>query len=410
MLNKLKNSDYKLWLCVALWILFILAVLYFIIFYDFQKPEDQDTVIQSRETLSQFSNKLTIEKTGSLLPDSEVEILSDTNGKVARLNFSEWDYVKKWWILMQIYGSSSQYADLMDDAKAEITDLQLEYETSQINYNESISAYTQQIQDLEDQIKQLELEISAAILQWDIEQQAFLELQINKLEKQITNLQLQYEIAVQNNNSNKNNIEWQIQSARNRYDTYYTQSNQLTPRATINWTISKIFVQVWDAVHDGDPLLTITSVNEVPTLSVELSFDEYKLTESLSSVYVRISNWDKYEWVISSRSQTTNENWLYEILIEVVENIMDEEWNPESTSKFLQEWQTYTVELPIISEWIWLPNRCLSKIWLSECTILIREWDVAYDKTMNIISKWNDWTLVDNFIVSDIDQVLCDVD
>lgn len=412
MLDKLKKSDYKLSLFVAIWIVFLLAILYIIIFVDFSKPEISTEPIEpilSRENVSELSNELIIKKEALLLPDSEVEILSDTNGKISNIKFSVWDYVKKWQILMQIYSTSNQYNNLMNDAKTEMSNLQLEYEMSQLDYNESMSNYTQEIENLENQIGQLEWEIANAILKWDIEKQGFLELEITKIEKQITNLQLQYEIAAQNNNSKKREIEWQLQWARNRYETYYTQSNQLTPRATINGTIWKIMVENWDSVHDWDVLLTITNVNSVPTLSIGLSFDEYMLTDSLSTVYIQTSDWDKYEWIISARNQTTNEDWLYEIIIEVVENIMDEEWNPDSTSKFLQEWQRYTALLPINSEWIRVPERCFSKIWVNTWAIKLKEWETQYEKDTDIISKLNDWILVNNFVLSGADvKVLCE--
>ena len=136
---------------------------------------------------------------------------------------------------------------------------------------------------------------------------------------------------------------------------------------------------------------------------------KYKLTEQLSTVYIKASDWNIYEWNISTRNQTTNENWLYEIMIEVVENVMDDEWSSKSTSEFLQDGNTYTVEFHVISDWIWLPNRCFSKIWLSEWVVNLYDWSFWYEQNVDIISKWNDWTLVDNFVVLDIGvKILCD--
>lgn len=407
MLKNWFNEHKKIW--IILWIFTILIIIWVIYFFIFWKNKQKSDIKKERISISDFSSEITIIKSWTLLNQPKIRILSDVNWTISSINVTEWTYVKEWKILMQIKNTTNQYVDELDDASYKLLELEAQYDELQNQYNKNHSDYSETIEWLKNQLSENETLLAQAILRWDTAKQSSLEEEIVYIENLISSLQINQQSANFDSNSELNDLKNQIQSVRNEYDSYYNKLNAFSPKATIDWNIWTISITPWDVVHDWDELLTIQRIWTIPEIMVELDLEEYLLIKDVSTVQIKISDNSMYEGKVLTRTPIPNENWKYEVIIEIIENIMDEEWEWKYESRFLEDWQTYNAEFSVYSDWIWLSERCFSKIWISKWTVKLLEWENEYEKELNFISKWNDWILVNNSIISNSDiKILCE--
>jgi biotin carboxyl carrier protein len=98
---------------------------------------------------------------------------------------------------------------------------------------------------------------------------------LSDTEQRLEKAKLDYELLKTTHATQLSNLEHSLQTARNEYETAYTTYNKLTIRAPLAGTIADILVSAGDTVREGTPLFTLLPNAAVPSIQVQLSFEEY---------------------------------------------------------------------------------------------------------------------------------------
>lgn len=403
----LKNFDKKIRIYTALTLLITVILVRLFVIQNYHKDDiDQSITEKQRTSVTRFSNVIHMVKECNLLPYPEITILSDVDWKVSSLNISEWEYIKKWKILMQINNDSNEYTEKLNDVQLSIDELQIEYENMKSEYDKSDLIYSQQIEELNNEISYTEDLLAESVFQYDGEWQQIRENKIEEIENQIANIQVEQWIKHQDFIVKINRIENEIISKRNEYETYYNKINQLTPRATIDWTVWEIYISQWDLIHNGDLLLTIIKSDEDPKFSVELDFDEYILTQNLSEVIVVLNlenEWQysiqQYSWTIFTRNPAINENNKYEVTVQI----------PDFSWTNIRDVDSMSIIFPIESKWLRINESCINYSWNNSAFINLYDWIREWTQDVTILTHLDNQVLIDDgqlFIQSNDDSTL----
>lgn len=387
------NKKNLIWIIV---LLLIIAWFVYCIFRDnFSIKENYLVEIdnEQRISLSDFSSTLNISKEWTLLPYPEITIFSDVDWIISNINVSEWDFVKKGKILMTIKNIYDDYSAELENSQIIIDDLQKQHDNKKIEYEKSELWYLEKFEELKNNLSYAENSLSASISQSDTEWLQIRTNQIENIENQISSIQVEQWISKQNYISEMNNIENEIKAERNRYDMYYNKLNQLTPRATIDWIVNDINVNQWDNIYDWDVVLKIININQTPEISVELDFDEYLLTESITwaSIVINLKDWDQYfiqkfSWVVATRNPTINENEKYEVTLQM----LDFSW------KNITNIDDVGIIFHVKSEWLRINESCINYSWDNKSFVKLSNswWEFTQD--VDIISQYWDLSLINN--------------
>lgn len=398
----LKKFDKKIRIYTALTLLITVILVRLFVIQNYHKDDiDQSITGKQRTSVTRFSNVIHMVKECNLLPYPEITILSDVDWKVSSLNISEWEYIKKWKILMQINNDSNEYTEKLNDVQLSIDELQIEYENMKSEYDQSDLIYSQQIEELNNEISYTEDLLAESVFQYDGEWQEIRENKIEEIENQIANIQVEQWIKHQDFIVKINRIENEIISKRNEYETYYNKINQLTPRATIDWTVWEIYISQWDLIHNGDLLLTIIKSDEDPKFSVELDFDEYILTQNLSEVIVvlNLENEWQYSWTIFTRNPAINENNKYEVTVQI----------PDFSWTNIRDVDSMSIIFPIESKWLRINESCINYSWNNSAFINLYDWIREWTQDVTILTHLDNQVLIDDgqlFIQSNDDSTL----
>ena len=403
----LKKFDKKIRIYTALTLLITVILVRLFVIQNYHKDDiDQSITEKQRTSVTRFSNVIHMVKECNLLPYPEITILSDVDWKVSSLNISEWEYIKKWKILMQINNDSNEYTEKLNDVQLSIDELQIEYENMKSEYDQSDLIYSQQIEELNNEISYTEDLLAESVFQYDGEWQQIRENKIEEIENQIANIQVEQWIKHQDFIVKINRIENEIISKRNEYETYYNKINQLTPRATIDWTVWEIYISQWDLIHNGDLLLTIIKSDEDPKFSVELDFDEYILTQNLSEVIVVLNlenEWQysiqQYSWTIFTRNPAINENNKYEVTVQI----------PDFSWTNIRDVDSMSIIFPIESKWLRINESCINYSWNNSAFINLYDWIREWTQDVTILTHLDNQVLIDDgqlFIQSNDDSTL----
>ncbi len=403
----LKKFDKKIRIYTALTLLITVILVLLFVIQNYHKDDiDQSITEKQRTSVTRFSNVIHMVKECNLLPYPEITILSDVDWKVSSLNISEWEYIKKWKILMQINNDSNEYTEKLNDVQLSIDELQIEYENMKSEYDQSDLIYSQQIEELNNEISYTEDLLAESVFQYDGEWQQIRENKIEEIENQIANIQVEQWIKHQDFIVKINRIENEIISKRNEYETYYNKINQLTPRATIDWTVWEIYISQWDLIHNGDLLLTIIKSDEDPKFSVELDFDEYILTQNLSEVIVVLNlenEWQysiqQYSWTIFTRNPAINENNKYEVTVQI----------PDFSWTNIRDVDSMSIIFPIESKWLRINESCINYSWNNSAFINLYDWIREWTQDVTILTHLDNQVLIDDgqlFIQSNDDFTL----
>lgn len=411
MVEVFNKFDKKIWIYTALTLLIVVILVWlFIIHKRHTNNSEQIKTEKNRVSITHFSNVYNIVKEWILLPYPEITILSDVDWKVSSLNVSQWDFVKKWKILIQINNNSEEYEQELNDIQLSIDELQLQYENLKEEYEKTDLIYLQQIKELENEIEYVENLLSESIYQNDIEWQQIRENKLEKIENEIATVQVNQWLSQQNFISDMSNLEQKIQSERNKYDIYYNKINQLIPRATIDGFVGEINISQWDSVHDWDRLLTIIKTAENPEVSTELDFDEYLLIESTTwvSIVINLKDWDQYfiqefSWVIATRNPTINENEKYQVTVQ----ILDFSWIN------IADIDSMSIVFPVESKWLRINESCINYSWNDSAFINLYDWIREWTQDIAILSRLDNQVLIDDkwlFVKNDVNSIQNDLE
>lgn len=185
----------------------------------------------------------------------------------------------------------------------------------------------------------------------------------------------------------------------NMKDAYIAQTvaikdyNKLNIKASIDWVIWDIFVDVWQDVANWTPILSIISDK---ASEVELSFKESELAsiEVWDTVFTNI--WEKsLTWTIYSISSISNDSLNYKVLAVFNEKIQNLGW-------------VIDVSIPIKSKSVLIPIKNVTLIWTNKWVInLYEKWKIVQKE----ILLWKmykddieflgflDWTKLDDKIM-----------
>lgn len=86
---------------------------------------------------------------------------------------------------------------------------------------------------------------------------------------------LNYELLKTTHSTQLSDLEHSLQSTRKDYEIAYTTYNKLTIRSPLAGTIQDLFVSIGDTVEEGTPLFSLLPHTSIPTIEVQLSFEEY---------------------------------------------------------------------------------------------------------------------------------------
>ena len=374
-------------------IIFVLFLICFVIRNIYSNNEKQE-ITEEWVNISDFPTTLEINKEWKLLSYPEVVVLAESDGEVMNINVTQWDIVQERDILMQIWEEDWIEENMDIDTRiwrkfAEYYQMKNEYEQFELDFWEEISV-------LEDKLRDYNVEFSIAVDMWDEKTTEIMSEKIEDVENEL-NLLKDRKIYLK---SEVNRLENEIMLENLDNIEYLYELDKKSPRASIQWIVSEIYVQQWDEVNNWDELLKIIDNTYSPEISVWLDFNEYVLTQDLTWVQIITENenrWDSYyEWEIYTRSPKINKDWEYTLTVRILEEVSDLILNDKNTKITI----IFTKDYPTI----WIPKNCFTEIWKNNWKLTLRDGEVITWMEVWIENKWTNWINVDNLELSSLEN------
>ncbi len=241
---------------------------------------------------------------------------------------------------------------------------------------------------------------------WSVQSQNNLTKIMSSSEDSLKSLELQVKQAEESLKTAKQSrdltLKWLENSLSDAYisnDLSLKDYEKLTIKATIDWVIWDIFVDIWQDVSNGVPLISISSDK---ASEVELYFKESELStiSSWINVYTSIDN-KTLTWSIYSISSISDDSLNYKVLAVFNEKIKN-------------LWGIIDVKIPVKSNSILIPIKNITLIWTNKWVINIYDkWKIVkkeillwkmYKDNIEFIN-FLDWTKLDDnmmIIMNDI--------
>jgi multidrug efflux pump subunit AcrA (membrane-fusion protein) len=201
---------------------------------------------------------------------------------------------------------------------------------------------------------------------------------LTKLEQRLEQEKLNYELLKSSQSSQLASLQQRLQTARKEYETAYALYSKFSIRAPFAWTITNIFVTPGETVNVGNQLFTLLPRDQLPTLEVQLTFEEYLTVLDTTHVQLLPLN---VSWTITSRSPVTNEEGKYTITI-------------ESPSLSLT-WDTLVeVIFPLTTAFIYLPQELLEIKNQNEGSVYLLVEGKVQNHSVPLWKRRNDWVEV----------------
>ena len=366
-------------------IVFVLFLIFFVIWNIYSNNKKQE-ITEEWVNISEFPTTLEIDKEWKLLSYPEVIVLAESDGEVMNLNISQWDIVQERDILMQIW--EEDWIDENTDIDTRIWRKFAEYYQVKNEYEQFESDFGEEIWILEKELMDYNVEFSIAVDIQDKKTAENMQEKIQEVDERLSLLKNQRDSL----KSNMMKLDNEILMENQENIEYLYELDKKSPRATIQWIVSEIYVQQWDEVQNWDELLKIIDNTYSPEIAVWLDFNEYVLTQDLTWVLIVTENenrWDSYyEWEIYTRSPKINEDWEYTLTVRILEEVSDLILNDKNTKITV----IFTKDYPTI----WIPKNCFTHMWENSWILTLRDGEVITWMEVWIKNKWENWINIDN--------------
>lgn len=374
-------------------IVFLLFLMCFIVWNIYSSNKKQE-ITEEWVNISDFPTTLEIDKEWKLLSYPEVIVLAESDGKIMNLNVTQWDIVQERDILMQIW--EEDWIDENINIDTRIWRKFAEYYQVKNEYEQFESEFWEEISILENELKENNTAFSIAVDTNDNKTIENLQQKIQDISGRLNLLKWQRDSL----KSNMMKLDSEILMENQENIEYLYELDKKSPRASIQWIVSEIYVQQWDEIQNWNELLKIIDNTYSPEIAVWLSFNEYVLTQDLTWVMIITENenrWDSYyEWEIYTRSPKINEDWEYTLTVRILEEVSDLILNDKNTKITV----IFTKDYPTI----WIPKNCFTEIWKNNWKLTLRDGEVITWMEVWIKNKWTNWINVDNLELSPLEN------
>jgi len=366
-------------------IVFVVFLICFVIWNTYSNNKKQE-ITEEWVNISDFPTTLEIDKEWKLLSYPEVIVLAESDWNIMNLNISQWDIVQERDILMQIW--EEDWIDENTDIDTRIGRKFAEYYRIKDEYEQFELDFWEEISILENELKENNVAFSIAVDTQNDKSIENLQQKIQDISGRLDLLKWQRDIL----KSDMVRLDNEILMENQENIEYLYELDKKSPRSSIQWIVSEIYVQQWDEVQNWDELLKIIDNTYSPEIAVWLNFNEYVLTQDLTWVLIVTENenrWDSYyEWEIYTRSPKINEDWEYTVTVRILEEVSDLILNDKNTKITV----IFTKDYPTI----WIPKNCFTEIWKNSWKLTLRDGEVIISKEVWIKNKWTNWINVEN--------------
>jgi len=209
----------------------------------------KDKQIFAVETIfyKELTNTYNIEKNGKILPNQQLEIKSEVNGRINAISVKEWDSITEWQVLVSLSDTYGKYASDLNSAKIKV-------DKSKINLESQTISLNKQIEDSKLNLEKIEknYEITKSSLEEDLNK-AKLDLENSKFENENSSTYLDVEKIEKNIEKLKFDLETTIISNEETISAYMQNLEK---------EYNNLDFSLFDIIEFSDNLLWVTEENK----------------------------------------------------------------------------------------------------------------------------------------------------